>query len=317
LTVNAFKEVQLIGTSADGQFASGLFTSFRGTGNTGYLAITTRQLQVLDGAIVSVRSFAGQAGNLTIIADSLLLNRGSLIAETAKNGENGANINLSLDLLHLDNESLISANAFNQANGGNILIESTFIIVLPPTGSNGSDIIANAIEGNGGRLGISTFGMFGIQARPQLTPKNDITSSNFDLSDKFQQVDPTQGVMNLPTTLAHASLQIDQSCSAEGRLANRENSFTISGRGGLPQSPTEIISPDMVQDDLGTPVAIHPAMGESVKPSPASHPKQLVEAQGWVVDDYGKIALVATAQTATPHSSWQKPVECHTVESPK
>ncbi|MBD0346250.1 MAG: hypothetical protein ICV63_15790, partial [Coleofasciculus sp. Co-bin14] len=44
---------------------------------------------------------------------------------------------------------------------------------------------------------------------------------------------------------------------------------------------------------------------------------EIVEAQGWVIDDNGKIALVAEAPTATPHSSWPKPVECHTEESPK
>jgi large exoprotein involved in heme utilization and adhesion len=46
-----------------------------------------------------------------------------------------------------------------------------------------------------------------------------------------------------------------------------------------------------------------------------NRPPEIVEAQGWVIDDLGKIALVATAPTATPHSSWQKPVECHTEES--
>jgi large exoprotein involved in heme utilization and adhesion len=48
-----------------------------------------------------------------------------------------------------------------------------------------------------------------------------------------------------------------------------------------------------------------------------TRPHEIVEAQGWVIDDNGKIALVATAPTATPHSSWQKPVECRTEESPK
>jgi large exoprotein involved in heme utilization and adhesion len=48
-----------------------------------------------------------------------------------------------------------------------------------------------------------------------------------------------------------------------------------------------------------------------------TQPQKIVEAQGWVIDNNGKIALVAMAPTATPHTSWQKPADCHTVESPK
>jgi len=66
----------------------------------------------------------------------------------------------------------------------------------------------------------------------------------------------------------------------------------------------------MVQDDLGTAVAIHPATSQSVKPSPTSPPKQLVEAQGWVVDDKGVVTLAAAAPTVTPHSPALTPASC-------
>jgi large exoprotein involved in heme utilization and adhesion len=313
-TVNATDKVELIGTRADGH-ASGLFTQANRTGNGGNLTITTPTLQVRDGARVSVRSDAGVAGNLTIQANSLLLNRGSLLAETAKSGDEGtANINLlGLELLRLDNESRISANAQNQAIGGNITIDSTLIVATPPTGPDGSDITANATQGKGGRVNITTQGLFGIQFRPQLTPKNDITvSSQSGIPGTFQldkvAIDPSQGLEVLPTTLVDRTNQIDQSCSAGG--ANRENNFTVTGRGGLPQSPTEVISPDMVQDDLGTLVASNAATSESVKPSPTSPPKQLVEAQGWVVDDQGVVTLVAAASTVTPHSPALTPASC-------
>jgi filamentous hemagglutinin family protein len=316
LTVNATDKVQLIGTSADGRIRSGLYTQSQGTGDAGNLKITTPTLQVQDGARVSVRSFTQQAGNLTLQASSLVLNRGSLLATTAKNGEDGANINLlNLDLLRLDNESLISANAENQANGGNIKIDSTFIVAAPPTGSKGSDITANAVQGNGGKVNITTQGLFGIQLRPQLTPKNDITvSSDFGLTGEFQRnspdVDPTRGLTNLPTEIVETSKQIVQTCESGGATARGENKFTISGRGGLPQSPTEVISPDMVQDDLGTPVTNNPPTHESVKPTPTRPPKQLVEAQGWVVDDLGVVTLVAAAPTVTPHSGALVPASC-------
>jgi large exoprotein involved in heme utilization and adhesion len=146
-------------------------------------------MSVTDGAQVTVSSPQGQAGNLNITANSLTLNRGTISAETAKSdaAEGGANIALSnLDFLRMDNESLISASALDTANGGNVTIDSTLIVATPPTGPEGSDIIANAEQGNGGRVNITTQGLFGIEFRPQRAPKNDITvSSTFGLSGEF------------------------------------------------------------------------------------------------------------------------------------
>jgi filamentous hemagglutinin family protein len=335
LTVHATDKVQLIGTSADDPFPTGLFTQSEGTGDAGNLTITTPTLQVQDGA-VSVRSLAGQAGNLTIQANSLVLNQGTLFAETAKNGEEGANINLlGLDLLRLDNESLISANANNQATGGNITIDSTFVVATPPTGANGSDMTANAVQGNGGRVNITTQGLFGIQFRPQLTPQNDITvSSQFGLTGEFQlnspDVDPSSGLINLPT--APVDTEVSQVCQAGA--GQNQNSFIITGRGGLPPNPRQVLRSRAVEVDWvsldgsannptedvqnrGTQRRVSGERDSQTANNVKNRPHEIVEAQGWVIDENGKIALVATAPTATPHSSWQKPVECHIEESTK
>ena len=252
------------------------------------------------------------------MANSLLLNGGTLLAETAKSGdEDRANINLQdLDLLRLDNESLISANANNQAKGGNVTIDSTFIVATPPTGSNGSDITANAQQGNGGQVNITTQGLFGIRFRPQLTPQNDITvSSESGIPGTFQldnlAIDPSQGLDALPTNLVDRTNQIDQSCSASG--ANQQNQLTVTGRGGLPQSPTEVLAPDMVLDDFGTPVTATETeirSNASPSPRPTHPPNQLVEAQSWMIGSDGKVILTASASNATPHQTWQTSANC-------
>jgi large exoprotein involved in heme utilization and adhesion len=171
LTIKASDSVQLSGAG------SGLLVDATAGGTAGNLMVETREMSVVGGAEVTVSSPKGQAGDLTIQANSLLLNQGNLSAETAKSGaQGGANITLTgLDFLRLDNESLISANAGNEAKGGNVTIDSTFIVATPPTGSQGSDITANALQGNGGRVSITTQGLFGIEFRPELTPDNDIT----------------------------------------------------------------------------------------------------------------------------------------------
>jgi filamentous hemagglutinin family protein len=332
LTVHASQQVQLIGIgrSADGDLVrSGLFAQANqnATGKAGDLTIYTGTLLVQDGARVSVLSSIGQAGNLNITANSLFLNRGTLIAQTAKSDEqSGANITLSdLELLQMENESRISAEARGNANGGNISIDTKLLVALPPVGSEGSDINATARQGSGGRIEIKAQGIFGIRERKVIPGNrtNDIDASS---------ASGTQGTVILTTSPELISLSqeavdptglISQQCAARGE---GENKFTITGQGGLPQSPTEVLAPDLVQDDLGTLTTGEKDAGtqgrRDTRNSPTTHsasysqssignpPRQLVEAQGWIISRDGKVILTAQAPEATPHSPWQTPANC-------
>jgi len=45
--------------------------------------------------------------------------------------------------------------------------------------------------------------------------------------------------------------------------------------------------------------------------SPISHPpKQIIEAQGWIIDAEGNVVLTAYAPNGTPHGGWQNSVNC-------
>ncbi len=317
LIVNASQEVQLIGISADGQSSSGLFSSTLFGATAGNLTITTRQMSVRDGARVTVSSPQGQAGSLSITADSLTLNRGTISAETAKSdAQGGANINLSsLELLRLDNESLISATALEDANGGNITIDSTLIVATPPTASEGSDITANAIQGNGGSVTITTQGLFGIEFRENRTPQNDITvSSEFGISGVFEQntpgIDPSRGLAELPTDVVNAAAMIDRHCNP-GEAAQR-STFVVTGRGGLPPNPNDTLQGEAVVTNW---VTLDPQEENINSPNLDANPtntapKQLVEAQGWVYGPDGQVILVAQAPTPTPESPWQTAPSC-------
>jgi filamentous hemagglutinin family protein len=317
LTVNASSSVQVIGTSKDGRFPSGLFVNATDGSTAGNLTVETGQMSVRDGAQVSVSSPTGQAGNMTITAEDLTLNRGRLFAETGKStAEGGANITLQgLDLLRMDNESLISANALEDANGGNVTIASTFIVATPPKGPEGSDITANAVRGNGGRVSLATQGLFGIEFRPKLTPKNDITaSSEFGIAGEVAintpDVDPSRGLTNLPTEPVDASNQIAQICPT-GEKAN-QNQFIITGRGGLPEAPDQMLSTDTVWTDLRpTPqTAATRSIPQPAKQPPNSKAVPLVEATGWVMNDKGKVVLTASAPTITPQHPALTPPTC-------
>jgi large exoprotein involved in heme utilization and adhesion len=122
--------------------------------------------------------------------------------------------------------------------------------------------------------------------------------------------------------------------TAQAGATQNQNSFIITGRGGLPPNPRQVLRSRAVEVDWVTldASANNPTedvqnrgtqrRGSSEQDAQTANnvntrPPEIVEAQGWVIDDNGKIALVATAATATPHSSWQKPADCHTVESTK
>lgn len=297
--------------------ASGLFanTSKNSSGKGGDLRITTGQLNVQDGAQVSVSSEGlGDAGNLNVKAGSIFLNnQGKLQASTAS-GE-GGNINLRVrDLILMRRQSQISAEAGNNGNGGNIRINAPdgFIVAVP---SENSDIIANAFRGRGGNINITSSGIYGlVKYRPELPPEiSDINaSSQFGINGTVEintpDVDPNRGLINLPA----APLETEVSQVCQPRTVQNQSSFTITGRGGLPPNPrTEPLSSDAVQVDW---VTLKPRTENraSTNVSDLTSPTvTIVEAQGWGRNPKGQIVLTANAPTPTPHSSWQTPIKCH------
>ncbi|MDZ8138081.1 MAG: S-layer family protein [Nostoc sp. DedQUE04] len=68
------KDIQLIGSSSDGRFPSGLLTSTHSTGDAGNLKIDTQQLLVRDGALINTStSGTGKGGSLTVTANDVQL----------------------------------------------------------------------------------------------------------------------------------------------------------------------------------------------------------------------------------------------------
>ncbi len=216
-----------------------------GTGGSGAgenLNLTTGTLSIQNRAEVTVSSSGlGSAGNLFVNADRLLLNnQGSIRADTTGGG---GNIAVRSPFILLRNSSNITTNATG-ANipGGNIAINTQFLLAVPNEDSN---ISANSEDFRGGNVSIKAFAIFGIQPRPTPTPLSDITvteatsalSGTIDVT--LTGIDPTAGLVALPTDLIDASGLI-----AQGYPANRGNSFVISGRGGLPPTPEQQLDDD-------------------------------------------------------------------------
>lgn len=313
LNVNATESVQVIGTRTIGSTTvpSILFSEAQGTGKAGNLNITTPRLNVQDGAEVTVSSRgSGSAGNLTITANDVRLNGGSLTAET--NAGEGANITLeNLDLLLLQNRSQISAQAFNNATGGNINIDAAngFIVAVP---GQDNDIIANASQGQGGRIDITSQGNFGIAERKS-TPPN--TTNDIDASSEFGfagtvtintlDVDPSRGLITLPAGLLEPTRLVASSCAAF--TANGGSQFIVTGRGGLPPTPDDFLSSDVVWSDTRL-----TSIGSGENPKVSNNtlqvqtqPKKsdrivIVPATGWVFNGKGEVTLIGQSLDNTP-----------------
>ncbi|MCP2732136.1 beta strand repeat-containing protein, partial [Limnofasciculus baicalensis] len=285
LTVNASQSVNLTGEGS-------LAVEATNGGTAGNLTVNTGRMSVTDGARVTVSSPDGEAGNLTIRANSLWLNQGKLTAETGASGvEGGANINLSgLNVLVMNDESLISAQAFNNANGGNINIESDFLIILPPIGSNGSDIIASAFGGDGGRINITGQGIFGIEERRAIEGNrtNDIdASSQFGNPGTVKlnvSIDPARGLTELPSNLVDVARLVNNNLCK----ASFGSSFIVTGRGGLPTSPFESLQGDSAWEDwrIGSNNELIDLRESDIvrsnnQTTRDNKPKVIVEAQGW------------------------------------
>jgi filamentous hemagglutinin family protein len=241
----------------------------------------------------------GKAGNISISSDRLNID-GGLIFSVASS-DSGGNITLTVrDLLLLRNDSNISTTSGlenTSGNGGNIIINSPLIVALPAGNDGGNDIAANAFTGNGGKVNITSQGLFGIQFRPKSSPStNDITASstfgqNGTVNISTPGTDPGRDSTELPNTTTDASNQISQVCSAN----NRQNKLTVTGRGGLPPNANDPLTSDVVWQDARA-ASSQPAASSATTNSATLPPP----AVGWVFDGKGKVTLVAAGSQGQP-----------------
>ena len=274
----------------------GVFIPEVPSGASGNVTITTPTLTVSRGAQATVRNDGpGNAGTLTVAADAIYLrDRASLTASTQEGS--GGNIFLNArDVLLMRNGSRISAEARGVGDGGNITIMSPAIVAF-----ENSDIIANAVRGDGGNIDIDTQLLLGTQFRDKLTPESDITaSSEFGLSgtvsvEGFKE-DPNSGLVELPADVVDGSDQIASSCASSAG-----NRFIASGRGGLPPSPERSAS-DRPWNDLRDLSAFrNQPLEQSAEAATQAQNSSVTEATAWTLDEHGQVTLMATADSTEP-----------------
>jgi filamentous hemagglutinin family protein len=296
VTILASDSVELAGRV--GRNASMLEARSLGGGDAGSVNVTTGHLSVRDGARINVSgSNIAMAGNVDIRAESIELDSATLSATTTSG--NRGNITLQTQSLQMRRGSSLNTNA-GSADGGNITINTDTLVAL-----ENSDITANAQQGRGGQVNITAQGIFGTAFRPQLTPESDITATS-ELGAEFSgtvtlttpDANANAGLVELQSETTDPSDRIIAGCAAADG-----SSFTVTGRGGLPEDPTtvlrsQILLPDLRDFTTSAPSAALPATHNQAvaQPAPAAIP---VEATGWRVNSRGQVELIATGNASS------------------
>ncbi|MEH2038787.1 beta strand repeat-containing protein, partial [Nostoc sp.] len=227
---------------------SGLFVSSTGSGITGDIEINSPEITLDNQGKLNAESASGNGGNINVNSNLLLLRRGAEISTNAGTAEKGG-------------------------DGGNININSKFIIAVP---EENSDISANAFTGSGGNIQINSQGIFGIESRPKLTQRSDITASselgvsgvtNINTPDNSSIQNSFTG---LSPNVIDTNALIANSCISRG-TKRQENSFTITGSGALRYTPGDVLTSAYTTGDV-----------RSVEPTPRPWKKgdPIIEPQG-------------------------------------
>jgi filamentous hemagglutinin family protein len=311
LTVNASESIEVSGVNPDTSFNSFISSSvltnnpintilgvsIAPAGDAGALIVNTPRLIVTNSGQVGVDNQGlGRGGDLTINAQQIVVEDSGRITAATASGE-GGNLLLNVGSLEVNRLGQVTAEAGGTGNGGNITLNTDTIAVLQD-----SRITANAVRGKGGTIEINTTGLF-------TALDSAITaSSQFGVSGTVAINNPIANTSAGLVELADAPIDPNEQVLV-GCVAKQGNSFTVTGRGGLPQDPTTAIRGQTVLSDVrdfsipATNEALVTTQNRSVAmPQPLPAIETPLEATGWQVNPQGKVELIAAGEDGLSES---------------
>ncbi|WP_171976968.1 filamentous hemagglutinin N-terminal domain-containing protein [Brasilonema sennae] len=218
LSVDA-QDVQLIGTSADGQFGSGLFAQAgsNSTGNAGDLTLKTNTLLVRDGAQVFTGTFgAGKGGNLSVDAQDVQIigtsadarYSSSLQVSTGQNSTgNAGDLTIKTNTLLVRDGAGVITRTLGEGNTGNITIT------------------ANTTSLDGAKSAVSNTS--GVSLAPIVSVKLDeqnrrVVTVESPQQTVFPNARGNSGYINITTESLSVTngARLDTSTSAQGKAGN-------------------------------------------------------------------------------------------------
>ena len=254
---------------------------------SGSIAIVAENINISDRGDISVSNLGnGNAGSLDIVTKDLNLDNSAIIEAKVGTGNQG-NIGLTTENIVLKNNSEVNVIATGSARGGNIQINNSKSIVL----QNGSQIVADAVAGNGGSIDITTQGLLSDSS------SKISASSQFGLDGKvsLEVIDSDRALelTQLPQSPIDATEIITQGCSIS-------EDFAITGKGGLSHNPMQNLKEDVLWQDLRLPKTNFELthLPEKTPLANVAPPEPVLEATTWQINFLGNLELVADSTSS-------------------
>lgn len=207
-----------------------------GAGIGGNVVVNTDAIDIFSGSIITAQSTsdadnAGTSGTIDITAQNTfqLADESSVTVETRR--ANAGNIKLQVgNRLQLrDNSSVSTSVAKDTGSGGNIDIDPVFVLV-----DETSKIEADASEGSGGEIDITTDFFFGLRRNVTANangPGGIVGTVNVDAPD----VDIIAGTLKLPESFLNVASILGDPCAR--RVGKPSSSFFVIGRSSIAPGP--------------------------------------------------------------------------------
>jgi len=179
------------------------------SGNGGDIILHIGQLELLDGARISVETFGpGAAGNIEVMADAVLISginndmlqfygqntevaRAGILSGTASgflgNGAtgNGGDIHITADKIQLKNGGLLSSNTGSPGKGGNIQVAGkTIMLDSGALITSSSKVNNSSITGNAGDISLRADKLFSSSDSSITTAAEEAASGKITISSR-------------------------------------------------------------------------------------------------------------------------------------
>ncbi len=202
-------------------YHQGKINSITATSSKGGNIIINAGYVHLNNGEITVKSFGkGDAGELAFIIDSLRMQADSSIT-TAAETANGGDINISSPgYLYLTDSDMTTSVRGEEGSGGNMTLKPVFIVL------DNSHIKANAFEGDGGHIRITTTGIYNLsgEAIDQVITASSTLGRNGEIVVDSPEVNLEEDLVILPATFIDAS-KLLKSC--ELRQVDQTSHFFI------------------------------------------------------------------------------------------
>ncbi len=231
-----------------------------GEGNAGVVDIRAGTLMLTDGAIISTSSTTGgkgNAGRLTIDADILSLSNGAIIRSQAFRSGDAGDVVITGDRVLIDNSTVTTASDEGaggnisivaherlqlrqgtlsasvqggpETQGGNVTVDAQLIVLQD------SQIIARAIEGNGGQIRLQSDGLISNIA-------SSISASSDVGLDGEVEIETLLPFSNTVALLKQRFEPIPLLAACADRSTDeRDSTFVVSQRDSVPADPSWVL----------------------------------------------------------------------------